>query len=627
MHSFFQYIKNFLITLRFSILSIFVALFVVSIVFLIEINYKTSSDSLLFSAKSLLTEVSANIYTELSREIAKAESDDLLSSQLIQDKTLNSNDIHELTNYTYELANQFNVVQAAYWGDENGNLINARYEPDDSIATEIVNRKSGAKTLIYRDIKGNVINTVNSNDLSYDPRNRPWYIAAKNAKKTIWTDIYLFKEFHYLGVTVATPVYLNQKLAGVFGLDIRLDWLSWYIGEQKISQNALIFIVSKEGQLIAFPKLYENQEFTKLVDIHDFKYPVMAEAFDLYKINSKSQFTFNFDHTTYLVSFKQIPQFAMHQFLIGIVVPENDFVSELVRANLINTGIGMVVLIISILIVSNLITRIVTPIKKLVKRTEKIKRFELDDDKKIPSRIKEVVMLSDAILSMQSGLKSFKKYVPADLVRQLIEKGEDVKIGGTKKQLAIFFSDLDNFTTMAEHMDPNILMEHMCEYFDEMSKIIASERGTIDKFIGDSIMAFWGAPTEVTHSCEKAARAALNCIKRLNELNDKWKQQGKAPLFMRIGIHIGDAIVGNVGSADRLNYTALGDTINIASRLEGLNKTYNTRIIVSEDVYHIIKDQFVLRKLDCVALKGKTLSTNIYELLSEKKSDIKQSNS
>src|SRR5262249_16466960 len=159
----------------------------------------------------------------------------------------------------------------------------------------------------------------------------------------------------------------------------------------------------------------------------------------------------------------------------------------------------------------------------------------------------EISYIATALYLMKKGLRSFQKYVPAVLVRQLIESGEDARIGGIKKPIAILFSDIMNFTSITEKTNPELLTQYLCEYFDELSRIILFQRGTIDKYIGDAIMAFWGAPMPEEEPCQKAAKAALLCFKRLNELNLKWESEGRPVFNTRVGIHLGDAIVGNLG--------------------------------------------------------------------------------
>jgi adenylate cyclase len=265
---------------------------------------------------------------------------------------------------------------------------------------------------------------------------------------------------------------------------------------------------------------------------------------------------------------------------------------------------------------------VVRPLKKITADIVRIKNFDLSGDLRVNSRIKEISYIADALTSMKKGLRTFQRYIPRTLVRQLIETGEDARIGGVKKPLAILFSDIKDFTTIAEQVDPYELTPHICDYFDALSQIIVLNNGTIDKYIGDAIMAFWGAPQHVDEPAIFAARTALRCIARSTELNNQWQMEGKPIFYTRIGIHLGDAIVGNLGSSERINYTAIGDTTNIASRLEGINKFYGTQIIVSDSVYQNIKDHFVLRMIDRVAVKGKQIYTDIYELIAETRDEV-----
>lgn len=626
--SFFEKIRHILITLRISILSIFVTLFVAAILTLIIFNYYHSSKTLVSTSVNLIQSISKFVFEKLNDEFTAAEQKNQFAANMIQKGLINTHNLDEMTAYTLLFANQFDIINQIYWGDEFGNVVNARREANDTITSEIINRsiKPPIRKFIYRDKQGDVINTVASTDFSYDPRARFWYEKAKRVQKQFWTDVYQYQNLQYLGVTVATPVFIKpQGFVGVIAIDVRLDWISKYLAQQKISKNGIIFVVTQKGKLIGYPDLYVNKVFTELADIHSLPLAWVSKSFDIYKSTKKSSFSFRYQGQTYIAafnSFAEVPENYQDPWIVGVVAPENDFIGKLKLNNIIDAGIGILILILGLFIVSTLITYVINPIKKLVHQTERIKRFDLDETEYVHSRIKEVFMLSNAINTMRIGLRSFKKYVPAGLVKQLIRTGEDVRIGGTKKTLTVLFSDIENFTHMAESINPNELMEIMNEYFEELSKIIIREEGTIDKYIGDSIMAFWGAPTPVKHPAHHAARVALECEKRLDVLNAIWKQQNKSILNTRFGIHIGEAIVGNIGSSERINYTAVGDVINIASRLQGVNKVYGTRIMVSETVYQEIKNDFVLRKIDCITLKGKSIRLNIYELLAENKNEL-----
>jgi len=281
-------------------------------------------------------------------------------------------------------------------------------------------------------------------------------------------------------------------------------------------------------------------------------------------------------------------------------------------------GFTLIGLFMSALIISYFVNRIVKPIKMLAAETEQIKQFNLDGNSRVVSRIKEVMLLKSAIDAMKKGLRHFQRYVPKVLVQQLIALGPNAHIDGEKKQLAVFFSDIENFTSIAETMEPQQLIRQLGEYFEALTQIIILENGTIDKYIGDSIMAFWGAPLVDDAGAIHAARAALRCQEKLISLNAKWRQLGLSPLQTRMGIHLGDAIVGNLGSSERWNYTAIGDTVNIASRLEGLNKAFHSQIVVSDKVYEQTKAIFTFKLLGSVALKGRSEKIVVYELLGEK---------
>jgi adenylate cyclase len=259
-----------------------------------------------------------------------------------------------------------------------------------------------------------------------------------------------------------------------------------------------------------------------------------------------------------------------------------------------------------------------TPIRALVTETEKIKNFDLKDKVEISASLEELEKLIAAISSMKMGLQSFQKYVPADLVRQLIETHQEARIGGKLRELTVFFSDVADFTNITEDLAPNDLTRQLSEYFDVMTEVILRYRGTVDKYIGDAVMSFWGAPIDLEDHALLACRAAIDCQRAVRELSQRWKAEGKYEFRTRIGLCTGEIIVGNIGSEERLNYSVIGDTVNLASRLEGLNKVYHTSIIISEDTWLRCADSIEARLIDFVAVKGKTEPVRIYELIGEK---------
>jgi len=192
-------------------------------------------------------------------------------------------------------------------------------------------------------------------------------------------------------------------------------------------------------------------------------------------------------------------------------------------------------------------------------------------------------------------------------------------LGGRRVNLTIFFSDIEGFTSISEQLEPEALVDHLAEYLGEMNQQVRDEQGTVDKFIGDSIMAFWGAPMPNAEHALAACRAALRCQERLAVLREKWQQEGKPLFYQRIGINTGEVIVGNMGSESRMNYTVVGDHVNAASRFEGLNKFYGTNIIIGESTHALVKDHFVTRPIDLVSVMGKKAGLKVYELMGDRK--------
>jgi adenylate cyclase len=230
--------------------------------------------------------------------------------------------------------------------------------------------------------------------------------------------------------------------------------------------------------------------------------------------------------------------------------------------------------------------------------------------------------MSDAFEAMRRSLQSFERYVPSSLVKALIREGKIAQVDGENKELTFLFSDISNFTQLAEHIDPYRLMQILSEYFESMTQAVIQANGTVDKYIGDAVMAFWNAPLLVPEHALRACQTAVDMLQRMKILNQHWYQQGLPNLSIRIGINTGFAIVGNVGSQERLSYTAIGDNVNLASRLEALNKIYGTQIIVAQTTYELVKNHFTFRFIDNVAVRGKKKGVAIYELVTETPTDI-----
>lgn len=214
--------------------------------------------------------------------------------------------------------------------------------------------------------------------------------------------------------------------------------------------------------------------------------------------------------------------------------------------------------------------------------------------------------------------KMFSHYVSASVVEELIKAPDKLKLGGEKKVCSVLFSDLAGFTTLSERLEPEELVKILNEYATEMTRIIFQYDGTLDKYEGDAIMALFGAPVDIGNHALKACQSAIFMQRRLEKIREEWKKRGWPEIYQRIGINTGTMIVGNMGSETRFDYTAVGDAVNLASRLEGANKLYDTNILIGEGTYQMAKDDILARLLDLIRVKGKRQPVKVYELIALK---------
>jgi adenylate cyclase len=219
---------------------------------------------------------------------------------------------------------------------------------------------------------------------------------------------------------------------------------------------------------------------------------------------------------------------------------------------------------------------------------------------------------------------AFSHYVSSSVVNEVLKNPEKLKLGGDMKELTVLFSDIRGFTTISEGLSPEQVHLLINEYLTAMTDIVFKHGGTLDKYMGDAIMAIYGAPVDQPDHAQKACDTALEMMQALKELNAGWAGEGKPVLDIGIGINTGMMMVGNMGSEQRFEYTVLGDAVNLGSRLEGANKNYLTHILISEFTYEKVKEQFLCMEMDSVRVKGKTKPVRIYQLMGRKDASASQ---
>jgi class 3 adenylate cyclase len=296
--------------------------------------------------------------------------------------------------------------------------------------------------------------------------------------------------------------------------------------------------------------------------------------------------------------------------------------SSLMNGRIMMAGFTLFSIVLAIIVAMSISSRISGPVTHLMKVSRQVGEGNLETQAQVASGGDEMRLLGVAFNQMIKGLKerdlvkdTFSRYVTKQVAEEILKDPGKIAPGGKKQEVTILFSDIRGFTAFSEGHDPEEVISHLNEYLSAMVDIIFKYEGTLDKFIGDAIMAVFGSP--ITHDDDpvRAVKTALEMQKRLVLLNTEWVKKGRTPLTIGIGINTGVVIVGNIGDVRRMEYTVIGDNVNLASRLEDLTKNYGSPIIISATTYNKVKDIVVVNKLKETTVKGKTQVVEIYELL------------
>lgn len=454
---------------------------------------------------------------------------------------------------------------------------------------------------------------------TYDPRTRLWYRSAERAGTTMISDPDIFAALGLIGFTVAAPFYANGRLQGVAAADITLDGLGSYLSERQVSPGTVSYILDGQGRVIAASDLSKtytrDQGRLELRHITSLDNELPALAFSARPRQGDGLFSFSHAGKAYLASLSTLaPEFGK-KWQLFIVTPMSDFTGTFQVNNDRLVVFGLIALALQIVIIYFLTSVISSPLEKLAFKVGKIQELGTEQLPSVSSPIREISVLSRAIDTLDAAVKSFSAFVPVGLVTQLLQSEQKLELGGHSRFLTIFFSDLEAFSTLSEQVPSQELLLRVSAYLELVTKTVNQEHGTIDKFVGDGVMAFWGAPALLEDHAWRSCVAALRIQRGMDALNERWQADGLKPLKIRIGIHSDAVLVGNIGSRERMSYTVMGDGVNVAARLEGMNKEFGTCICISHSVFKEAGERLCVRPIDDVTVKGRRSKIPIYELL------------
>jgi adenylate cyclase len=314
----------------------------------------------------------------------------------------------------------------------------------------------------------------------------------------------------------------------------------------------------------------------------------------------------------YLVTFRSLPD--SQDWVAAVVVPEEHYTRDL---SSLRDRIGLALIATIVLVFAGggfALLLIRRALGRMEATTARMRRFDFSPSP-TNAPFRDVAEVMDGLERAKTSVRALGKYVPVDLVRELYEHNREPQLGGELVEISLVFSDIEGFTSLSERLTPDALAVALGRYLEAMTAGVRSTQGTVDKFIGDSVMAFWNAPSRLPDHARRAALAVLACQRATRELYASPAWKGLPPLFTRFGLHTARVMVGHFGAPERLSYTALGDGVNLASRLEGLCKQYGIGVLASEATVAAAGDDLAFRLVDRVAVKGKEEAVRVYELL------------
>jgi adenylate cyclase len=568
-------------------------------------------------ARTLNQQIASAVKSELNVRIASAEAAFAALRTILVENVI---DTREADKRQFVFLSQIQAQPTLSWisfGWPDGAFFGAHRLSDENLEMVEITADAKDKSIVdrYRFLPTDIeFEKRTQEDNAYDVTTQPWYRDAMDAKAPRWMEAIIHPTHKRAAITYAGPIDIYTKRQGALAVMIEYDRLARFLARLTVGRAGAAFILASDGHIIAGPDPKADSTRGMELSGHPL-FDVITQAGTALraKMSAAAMADLRIPErdTAYQVA---ITPLGFRDWHVVIAIPEQEFLGKIeettTRLGLLLVGLVILAGLASVLLARRLIAE---PLRSVVGDLKHVENFELDRIAHRPSRLDELDALSSALVRVRAGLAAFGRYLPTDLVRMLVAEGIEAKPGGTMRPLTILFADVAGFTGLSERLGDKIV-PLIGRYLDAASQAVDRERGTIDKFIGDAVMAFWGAPHANPDHARDACRGAL-ALKRAVAETGIMDDKGQ-PLKVRIGLNSGTVLVGNIGSERRLNYTVIGDAVNVASRLEGINKLYGTSILMGEETRRLVGNAIVAREVDRIAVFGRMQGIAIYEVIS-----------
>jgi adenylate cyclase len=627
-----------MVTFRTSITFAVMAFIVALATLLIAIQARALRSATLGAATAYMDATSAKAFGRLQSEITAITSlvRVLATSSSVADSNERSETGRAIPLFKAALQ-ELPQMDSIYAGFENGAWLQVRRidglndeqrerlraTPNAAIAINLVRPTASGELpmrRVFEDQQGNEVGQLDLWRYGYDARRRSWYRETMKADQPLISSPYLAFSIGAPVITVSAP--LRGKVPGILAADLKLDTFHDFVRAQRPGEHGIVVIFDSTGSLIVHPEIERliteamtHSSQPALPNIKEINSGVVAGVL------RRSQGRDHYDGSMrdeqgrdYLFRVAKFNLGDQHNVTIMLLAAQEDFAKDIRKLQFTGLVLAIVAGAAFLPVVWIFGSGMSRSLKSITAEAVKLQKLVEPTPSPTASRITEIQELGGAMNLAQRAIWSFARFVPKELVQRVIDNSISTELGGAREEITVLFTDVRDFTTIAESADPDTLMHQTSRYFSVLTEAFLAEGGTIDKFIGDAVMVFWNAPNQQLDHVERACRAALAARLAGERLNFQFEAEGLKPFFTRFGIHVGDAVVGNLGSTERMNYTALGYTVNLAARLEGLNKQFGTVILVSEEVCLRAQHRFQFRAVESVIAKGMTKETRVYEL-------------
>ncbi|HTO33971.1 MAG TPA: adenylate/guanylate cyclase domain-containing protein [Pararhizobium sp.] len=475
--------------------------------------------------------------------------------------------------------------------------------------------------LIFLDEDGNQLLERRLLATGYDPRRRPWYQVAVNGRKPAAIGPYTMVTTDAPGMTISQAHRGNGGI--VIGADIDLATITDFLARERLTTGTIAFIMDAAGR----PIIHSDRALMARMlamkekgerDSGSFSDPLVSGIRTTLPKDDGVSFA-TIDGRVYVVmttSVKSALLLAGHRTVVAAPLDE---LTETANRNLYQ-GLAISATVVFLGLLSALfLARVITrSLGELTDNANRLQDLDFTAPRDLNSHVTEISSLGRAMNRARDAIFTFALYVPKELVRKGIESGQFAGRGARRQEVTAWFTDIYDFTTISEQHSPEEVVALLSDYFDIFNETVSAHGGEIIQFLGDSVFAMWNAPMSDEHHAENACRCALAVERKLTVFNADLKARGLPELRTRFGIHTGTAVVGSVGAKERLQYTAMGDTVNVASRLEGTNKVYGTTILASSAVVAQCADRILFRPLGQAQVKGRATALLLYEVVGER---------